>query len=245
MLRLISSFALLLAMSGFVSAQNQTVSGALSQSGVSAGDSVTLTVSYQSTDSALTTGLGLRVHFDSSKLLPGDVADLLATGLAGDAQFQDDSSDLDNDSSTDKFLNTGWFDFGGSWPNGVDLPVNLYSLPFTAQSGFTATTVNFSKSSNAAGYTFVAESVVVSEALAVAVISAPLINTANNSSYLVSGTCNRDGVAVVVELSIGSGSVSSASVVCDDAVWSASGIDASTLDEGTITVTANASVGSE
>jgi len=245
MLRLISSFALLLAMSGFVSAQNQTVSGALSQSGVSAGDSVTLTVSYQSTDSALTTGLGLRVHFDSSKLLPGDVADLLATGLAGDAQFQDDSSDLDNDSSTDKFLNTGWFDFGGSWPNGVDLPVNLYSLPFTAQSGFTATTVNFSKSSNAAGYTLVAESVVVSEALAVAVISAPLINTANNSSYLVSGTCNRDGVAVVVELSIGSGSVSSASVVCDDAVWSASGIDASTLDEGTITVTANASVGSE
>ena len=245
MLRLISSFALLLAMSGFVSAQNQTVSGALSQSGISAGDSVTLTVSYQSTDSALTTGLGLRVHFDSSKLLPGDVADLLATGLVGDAQFQDDSSDLDNDSSTDKFLNTGWFDFGGSWPNGVDLPVNLYSLPFTAQSGFTATTVNFSKSSNAAGYTFVAESVVVSEALAVAVTSAPLINTANNSSYAVSGTCNRDGVAVVVELSIGSGSVSSASTVCDDAVWSASGIDASTLDEGTITVTANASVGSE
>ncbi|UVW36299.1 hypothetical protein NYF23_06745 [SAR92 clade bacterium H455] len=245
MLRLIGCFAFLLTMSGFVSAQNQTVTGALSQSSVSAGDSVTLTVSYQATNDDLTTGLGLRVHYDSSKLVAGDVADLLTSGQAGN-QFQDDSSDLDNDSATDKFFTTNWADpFSGAWPSGVNLPATLFSLPFTAQSGFTATTINFSKSSNAAGYTFVGESVVVTEALTVAVTSAPLINTANNSSYAVSGTCNRDDVAVIVELSIGSGSVSSASVDCNDGVWASSGIDASTLDEGTITVAASASVGSE
>ena len=222
MLRLISSFALLLTLSGFVSAQNQTVTGALSQSGISAGDSVTLTVSYQATNDDLTTGLGLRVHFDSSKLVAGDVADLLATGQAGN-QFQDDSSDLDNDSATDKFFTANWADpFSGAWPSGANLPATLFSLPFTAQSGFTATTINFSKSSNAAGYTFVGESIVVTDALALAVTSAPLINTANNSSYAVSGTCNRDNVAVVVDLSIGSGSVTSDSVDCNNGVWDAS-----------------------
>jgi len=148
-----------LIMSGFASAQTQKVIGALSQSGASEGDSVTLAVSYQVTDDDLTTGLGLRVHFDSSKLSAGDVTGLLSTGLAGAAQFQDDSSDFDNDSSTDKFLFTSWFDFGGSWPNGTTLPAALYSLPFTAQSGFTATTINFSRSSNAFGYAFRAESV--------------------------------------------------------------------------------------
>ena len=247
MLRLISSFALLLTLSGFVSAQNQTVTGALSQSGISAGDSVTLTVSYQATDDDLTTGLGLRVHFDSSKLSAGDVTGLLSTGLAGAAQFQDDSSDFDNDSSTDKFLNTSWFDFGGSWPNGTTLPAALYSLPFTAQSGFTATIINFSKSSNAAGYTFVAESVAVAESLSVAITSAPLINSDNNNdSYSVSGTCNRAEAAVFVEMTSGATSISGGSPTsCVDGVWAQNNLDAGGLNEGVITVTASAQSGSE
>ncbi|MDA9984106.1 hypothetical protein N9E29_03275, partial [Porticoccaceae bacterium] len=247
MLRFVSSFALLLTLSGFVSAQNQTVTGALSQSGIAAGDSVTLTVSYQATNDDLTTGLGLRVHYDSSKLVAGDVADLLATGKVGN-QFQEDSSDLDGDSSTDKFFTASWSDpFSGAWPGGVNFPATLFSLPFTAQSGFTATTINFSKSSNAAGYTFVAEPVVVEESLAVAITSAPSINSDNdNDNYSVSGTCNRANTAVFVELTSGDTYTSGGTPTgCAEGVWQQNYLDAGELDEGVITVTASAFSGSE
>ena len=247
MLRFVSSFALLLSLSGFVFAQNQTITGALSQSGIAAGDSVTLTVSYQATNDDLTTGLGLRVHYDSSKLVAGDVADLLATGKVGN-QFQEDSSDLDGDSSTDKFFTASWSDpFSGAWPGGVNFPATLFSLPFTAQSGFTATTINFSKSSNAAGYTFVAEPVVVEESLAVAITSAPSINSDNdNDNYSVSGTCNRANTAVFVELTSGDTYISGGTPTgCAEGVWQQNYLDAGELDEGVITVTASASSGFE
>ena len=50
---------------GYASAQVQTVTGSLSVSELSAGQSTNLTVTYQATDDAKVTGLGLRLHFDS------------------------------------------------------------------------------------------------------------------------------------------------------------------------------------
>ena len=55
---------------GYASAQVQTVTGSLSVGEISAGQSTDLTVSYTATDAdgadAATTGLGLRLHYDSS-----------------------------------------------------------------------------------------------------------------------------------------------------------------------------------
>jgi hypothetical protein len=159
MRRLIISLVLLSSLSGFASAQNQTVTGLLSQGQVSVGDTVNLTVNYAATDDALTTGLGLRVHFDSSQVAIGDFADELSVGRIA-VVVQADTNDYDGDIETDKFINAIWSDpFGGAWPSGVAQPATLFSAPFTAQSGFVGTQFNFTKSSNAAGYTFVADAV--------------------------------------------------------------------------------------
>ena len=63
---------------GHASAQTQAVTGSLSVSELSAGQSTELTVSYTATDCRvaklqLPSGLGLRLHFDSSVLEMGDV----------------------------------------------------------------------------------------------------------------------------------------------------------------------------
>ena len=62
---------------GYASAQVQTVTGTLSVSELSAGQSTNLTVTYQATDDAKVTGLGLRLHYDSSVLEMGEYTDRL------------------------------------------------------------------------------------------------------------------------------------------------------------------------
>jgi hypothetical protein len=151
---------------GYASAQVQTVTGSLSVSELSAGQSTDLTVSYTATDAdgadAATTGLGLRLHFDSSVVEMGDLVGLLEEGASGN-QIKDDTNNDDDDSSTDKFLLTTWFDFGGDWPDGETLPVTLYTIPVTAVSGFNGSTLNFTYSSKAAGYDFSGEAVSINK----------------------------------------------------------------------------------
>ena len=143
-----------------VFAASQSVSTSVSAQEIAEGDQVTVSVTYQATDDSLTTGLGLRLHFDSSKLSGGEVADLLAVDKIG-AQFLDDVSDFDNDESTDKFYSTNWASFSGAWPTGEEFPVTLYSLTFTAASGFSDAQLNFSKASGAVGYDFESESLTI------------------------------------------------------------------------------------
>ena len=85
---------------GYASAQVQTVTGSLSVSELSAGQSTELTVSYTATDAdgadAATTGLGLRLHFNSSVVETGDLASLLEEGASGN-QIKDDTNDDDDD----------------------------------------------------------------------------------------------------------------------------------------------------
>ena len=70
----------------------------------------------------------------------------------------------------------------------------------------------------------------------VAVTSAPVITSANQASYGVSGTCTESGSTVSV--SIGSVAVVP-SPVCNGSTWSASGVDVSGLPVGPVTVTAS------
>ena len=165
----IKSVTVLLALifsTGYVSAQVQTVTGTLSVSEISAGTSTELTVAYTAIDAdgadAATTGLGLRLHFNSSVVEMGDIVELLEEGAAGN-QIKDDTANDDNDSSTDKYLLTTWFDFGGDWPDGETLPVTLYTVPLTAISGFNGSTLNFTYSSKAAGFDFSGESVSINK----------------------------------------------------------------------------------
>ena len=83
-------------------------------------------------------------------------------------QFKDDTTDLDNDPNTDKYYLTSWADTSGAgWPvdgnTGQPLaqPVDLYTVPLTALSGYNGTTLKFTVSSNAAGFSFSSEDVVI------------------------------------------------------------------------------------
>ena len=93
-------------------AQEQIVSGALSAQEVSPGGIVDLTISYQATNDVLLTGLGLRMHFDSSDITLGDFSYKLRDSFLG-SQIQDDTDNFDSDVSTDKFLLVAWADTSG------------------------------------------------------------------------------------------------------------------------------------
>lgn len=149
---------------GAASAQVQTVTGTLSVTELSAGQSTSLTVTYQATDDALVTGLGLRLHYDSSVLSVGEVQDLLREGKQG-SQFKDDTTDADGDASTDKYFLATWADTNGEWPFDEVQPVTLFTLPMTAITGFNGSTLKFTASSVAAGYTFEAADVAVTKIL--------------------------------------------------------------------------------
>ncbi len=155
----------------FAVAQVQSVSGTLEVAELSAGQSTNLTVTYSASDAdgnaVATTGLGLRLHYDSSVLEMGAYSDRLFAG-SQPFQFKDDTTDLDNDPNTDKYYLTSWADTSGAgWPvdgnTGEPLaqPVTLYVVPLTAISGFNGTTLKFSYSSIAAGYSFTSEDVTV------------------------------------------------------------------------------------
>ena len=163
-------------LAGVASAQEQTVSGSLSVAELSAGQSSDLIVSYTGTDAdgvnSYAVGLGLRLHFDSSVLDMGETSKKLFTG-ALPFQIKDDTSDFDNDASTDKFLLTSWAETvsGEGWPayqdqatgemTYVDMPVELYTVPLTAVSGFNGSTLKFTASSTAAGYSLAATDVAI------------------------------------------------------------------------------------
>ena len=156
----IKAVGLAMLASSSVFASTQSVTTSISSKEIADGNQVTITVNYQATDDDLTTGLGLRLHFDSSKLADLEVIGLLSSDLIG-AQFQDDTSDFDNDPSTDRFYNASWASFNGQWPSGEEFPVGLYSISFAAVETFSDTQLNFTLSSGAVNYEFESENVVI------------------------------------------------------------------------------------
>ena len=136
-------------LSGYASAQVQTVTGTLSVTELSAGQTTNLTVSYQATEDAKVTGLGLRLHYDSSVLEMGDYTDRLRES-AQPFQIKDDTTDEDSDPSTDKYFLTSWADTSGDgWPYDAAQPATLYAVPLTAISGFDGSTLKFTATSSA------------------------------------------------------------------------------------------------
>jgi len=116
------------------------------------GTQETVVVSYNADDTT-TTGLGLRIHFDSSVLSASDITTLTTTDLLVDAVVESDDSDLDGDVSTDTYVQFGWASLFGQWPGSA--PADLASITFDIAEGATGSSaINFSISSNAAGFAF-------------------------------------------------------------------------------------------
>ena len=110
------------------------------------------------------TGLGLRIHYDSSKIQftsfnnQFDSSDIIAQ----DTTPQDDTSDFDNNPSTDKYLGTAWVSFTGHF-DGTTSPETLLTFNFSTLAGFTSgsTTVDFSASSTPPGWTLDAQAATI------------------------------------------------------------------------------------
>lgn len=107
------------------------------------------------------TGLGLRIHWDSSQLDSVNLTEVFQTGLLG-VQFQLDTSDFDDDPDTDMLVLAAWIDIFGKWPGDGQEPVTLYTTNFTTNAeNFSGSIINFSSPSTAAGRDFFSTSAVI------------------------------------------------------------------------------------
>jgi hypothetical protein len=123
------------------------------------GDQLSVAVEYNA-DNADLTGLGLRVHFDSSELTLTDISDVLGQDhMFTDPDAQLDTDDFDGNASTDSFVHVAWASVDGNWTG--EVPADLLTVNFTvAETSTGSTSVGFSASDNAdaAGYVFVGNS---------------------------------------------------------------------------------------
>ena len=109
---------------------------------VSPGDSIEFSLSYAD-GSAETTGLGIKLHFDSNKLEFVGVTDMLETELSLVAPASLDSSDDDGNGDTDMKVVTAFGEITGNFLDAEDMPANLLTATFKAKADFTSdTTIN-------------------------------------------------------------------------------------------------------
>ena len=115
---------------------------------------IAVTVNYNADDNQLS-GLGLRIHYDSSLLSVADITDVLAQDLIyTDSAAETDADDLDANASTDAFVTLGWASVGGDWPN-TDLPNELLTILFdVAADASGSAAIGFSSTSTPVGYDF-------------------------------------------------------------------------------------------
>ncbi len=129
-----------------------------------AGKSFSFAVNYTTTDNNPNlAGLGLRIHYDSSKLTWDNFSDTLSQSLTSTGTApQDDTEDADNDPSTDEYVIIAWSDTSGLWPG--SLPATLFNIQFTLNSELAegeTTTIRFSYTSKAVSHSFFADSATV------------------------------------------------------------------------------------
>ena len=134
------------------SANTQTVS-VLDNPVALIGQQVDIVVGYSADDST-TTGLGLRIHYDSNAVSLAHVYNLLSQDLIdGDSTPVADSSDLDGDASTDTYVDFAWASLFGNWPGSTSAELVRLRLDVSGRAP-EFTNINFSSSSHPAGFSF-------------------------------------------------------------------------------------------
>jgi hypothetical protein len=124
------------------------------------GKPVVFEVSYDTnSNNNQLTGLGLRVHFDSSILSYSQITNLIEQDIIvrGQGPFNDED-DFDNDPLTDQYILFGWASLYNNWPN-VELPAVLMNIAFDVLTGINTdeiatTSINFTETALAADHQF-------------------------------------------------------------------------------------------
>lgn len=112
-----------------------------------------------------TTGLGLRIHYNSNVVALIDLQETFEEGLiAQDNIPHNDTADFDNDPDTDRYIGVAWAGLVNGWPGSVDLPVTLIrmSIQIRGDSKTNKAPINITSSSVPAGYGFDSQSAAIS-----------------------------------------------------------------------------------
>ena len=123
------------------------------------GKATSITVGYDVSDNDATlTGLGLKVHYDSTVLTFVEIASYLTADNIDASGPYDDADNADNDASTDKYVSASWASLFGSWPGGT-LPADLMTINFITADNVSADTtpIRFSYVSKSANHMFASE----------------------------------------------------------------------------------------
>jgi hypothetical protein len=117
------------------------------------GDTGTAIVRYIS-DDAETTGLGIRVHYDSASMSFKSANDVLDQDLTVTPVDQDDSvENHDENNDTDFFINVAWASVFGNWPQTYE--ADLVTLTFEKKENADGNYyLKFTSSSTASGFQF-------------------------------------------------------------------------------------------
>lgn len=141
--------ALLVSSLGFsvgIFAESQVISISSNNTNYFPGESFRASILYETTDRGLATGIGIRVHYDSSQLSVDSTSNILRLGKVG-IQTSQDTADYDNDPATDYFINAAWADANGAWPEYGDQPLRLIDLTVTTLDQYVGSSINVTLSS--------------------------------------------------------------------------------------------------
>lgn len=175
--------------------QEQIITNELSLGELRPGQSLQLSIIYDTTDHERTAGLGLRLHFDSSAVELGDLTERLTESVLP-FQIKDDTTNLDNNSETDKYFLTAWADTSGQgWPYNSNLPVILYSLPVIAKANFNSVTFQFT-GYTAVGYSLRANNIGIALAMkpVISLVGQSEVNLELGNTYTDSGATALDNI---------------------------------------------------
>ncbi len=104
-----------------------------------------------------TTGIGIRIHFNSKIVDEISLSDVYGEGMVGQDYIpQSDTNNLDDDATTDKYIVIAWAGISGKWPTFVALPGPLATLNVKIKQDAPAveTKLNITSSGAASGYAF-------------------------------------------------------------------------------------------
>ncbi|WP_200988936.1 Calx-beta domain-containing protein [Anabaenopsis elenkinii] len=116
------------------------------------GGNVSIPLFYNtSTGNNTVTGISLRLHYNSNELTFQNAENLFDKDLFVNVDNLADSGDFDNNPNTDKFIQFGYADSEGNWPN-QPLPLKLGDFNFTTTGNFEGTQLNVTSDNLAPGY---------------------------------------------------------------------------------------------
>jgi hypothetical protein len=110
-----------------------------------------ISVMYEASDKGLATGIGVRVHFDSSQVSIDSISETLRLGKVG-VQVKSDSEDYDDDPLTDQYINAAWASVNGGWPGSVAQPAPLLQILATTSDELSGTQMNITIASTDVNY---------------------------------------------------------------------------------------------